>query len=68
MTAKEAKQVSIESKAIMDKINEAAFSGLTTITEYDKLSTTVYNGLQKLGYSIKSSSSGFNEINYIISW
>lgn len=68
MTAKEAKQVSLESKTIMDAINEASFNGLTEITIYNSISTTVYNGLQKLGYTIKSTSGGFNETNYKLSW
>lgn len=68
MTAKEAKQVSLESKTIMDAINEASFNGLTEITIYKSISTTVYNGLQKLGYTIKSTSGGFNETSYKLSW
>ena len=68
MTAKEAKQISLESKSIIDKINEAAFKGLTTITIYNSISKTVYDGLQKLGYNIKSNSGGYNETYYIISW
>lgn len=67
MTAKEAKQVSIESKFIMEKINEAAFNGLNKII-IGNISNTVYFGLQKLGYSIKSISGKMNESSYEISW
>lgn len=68
MTAKEAKQVSIESKFIMEKINEAAFNGLNKIIIDNNINNTVYFGLQKLGYNIKSISGKMNESNYEISW
>ena len=41
MTAKEAKQVSIESKVIMEKISEAAFNGLNKIIINDNI-TNLY--------------------------
>lgn len=68
MTAKEAKQVSIESKTIMEKISEAAFNGLNKIIIDDNINNIVYFGLQKLGYSIKSISGKMNESSYEISW
>lgn len=67
MNAKEAKQISIESKEIMGKITEAAFKGETSITCYS-LSSKVVDGLRTLGYDVCSYPAGFNETNYEISW
>lgn len=67
MNAKEARQVSIESKVIMEKINEAAFNGLDKIT-IDTLSVIVAQGLKNLGYGVTTKSSGMNEYVYEISW
>jgi hypothetical protein len=61
----EAEQIQIESKLIVEKINNATLSGLNSIFIYNNISTTVYNRLEKLGYTI---STRLREGFYIISW
>ena len=68
MTAKEAKEISVESAKIMEEITKAAFKGENSIVIYNNISKTVYDGLQKLGYNIKSNKAGYNEYQYTISW
>ena len=67
MNATEARQITIESKDIIEKINVAAFNGLNKIT-VDNISTAVKEGLTKLGYEVKCCSCGNNESNFNISW
>ena len=67
MTAKEARQISDESAKIMEEITKTAFDGKKEVIIYS-LSTIVNQGLQKLGYTIRSVDGGINETNYKISW
>ena len=67
MTAEEARNITIESKAIMDTINATAFSGKSKIV-VSSLSITTCDGLKKLGYIVRTLKGGINETNYEISW
>lgn len=67
MTVKEAKEISLESKAIMKLISTAAFSGVNYIM-IDNLSKAVHDGLSNFGYHIHNISTGLNESNIKISW
>ena len=67
MTAKEAKQMAEESSKIMEDITKAAVEGKKEIIVYN-LSSIINQGLQKLGYTVKSFSGGLNETSYKISW
>ena len=67
MTAKEAREISVESARVMEEITKAAFEGKKEITVFS-LSTIINQGLIKLGYNVKSFNGGLNETNYKISW
>ena len=67
MTAKEAREISVESAKVMEEITKAAFEGKKEIIVFS-LSTIINQGLIKLGYNVKSFNGGPNEINYKISW
>ena len=67
MTAKEAREISVESAKVMEEITKAAFEGKKEIIVFS-LSTIINQGLIKLGYNVKSFNEGLNETDYKISW